>query len=205
MPHGALGAKEDLRTCKARVHRSAGRSDYVNIVVYTVILLSFNSEKTLGATIQRVLLISDEIFVVDSYSTDGTVALATSLGARVVQHSFADYSAQRNWAIDSLPITRSWQLHLDADELMDDTLIGAIQELPEETSKNGYLLPRFVRFLGRVMRHGGISPTWHPRPFRTGAGRCEDRKYDQHFILLHGAAGRLPGILVDDIQMSLSE
>jgi len=170
-----------------------------------VILLSFNSEKTLGATIRRARLVSDEIFVVDSYSTDGTVALATSLGACVVQHPFADYGAQRNWAIECLPITRSWQLHLDADELMDDKLVGSIRELSEETSKSGYFLPRYVRFLGRVMRHGGMSPTWHLRLFRTGAGRCEDRKYDQHFILLRGTAGRLPGVLIDDIQISLGE
>jgi glycosyltransferase involved in cell wall biosynthesis len=171
----------------------------------SVIVLSFNSEKTLGATIQRARLVSDEIFVVDSYSTDGTVGLATSLGASVVQHPFVDYGTQRNWAIDNLPIRRSWQLHLDADELMDDELASAIQKLPDETSNSGYLVPRYVRFLGRVMRHGGMSPTWHLRLFRNGAGRCEDRKYDQHFILLRGTAGRLPGILVDDIQMSLSE
>ena len=78
----------------------------------TVILLSFNSEDTLGATLSRARNISDEIFVVDSFSSDGTVALAESYGAKVVQHAFENYGAQRNWAIDNLPITRKWQLHL---------------------------------------------------------------------------------------------
>lgn len=170
-----------------------------------VIVMTFNSEKTIGATIHRASLISDEVFVVDSYSTDGTVALAASLGAQVVQHPFENYGAQRNWAIDNLAVTRNWQLHLDADELMDEKLLNAIRELAENTGESGYFLPRYVRFLGRVLRHGGMSPTWHMRLFRTGAGRCEDRKYDQHFILLYGTAGRLPGILIDDIKMSLSE
>lgn len=170
-----------------------------------VIVMTFNSEKTIGATIHRASLISDEVFVVDSYSTDGTVALATSLGARVVQHPFENYGAQRNWAIDNLAVTRNWQLHLDADELMDERLVNAIRELAENTEESGYFLPRYVCFLGRVLRHGGMSPTWHMRLFRTGAGRCEDREYDQHFILLYGNAGRLPGILIDDIKMSLSE
>jgi glycosyltransferase involved in cell wall biosynthesis len=72
----------------------------------TVILLSFNSEHTLGTTLRRARLVSDEIFVVDSYSKDKTVELARSLGAIVVQHPFEHYGTQRNWAIDNLPITR---------------------------------------------------------------------------------------------------
>ncbi len=171
----------------------------------TVILLSFNSEDTLGATLTSARRVSDEIFVVDSFSQDGTVELARSLGATVVQHPFEDYGAQRNWAIDNLPITRPWQLHLDADEWMNDELVEAMLALPDEPRHCGYFLPRYLRFLGRVLRHGGMSPTWHLRLFRTGMGRCEDRKYDQHFLLTGGITGQLPGMMIDDIRMSLSE
>jgi glycosyltransferase involved in cell wall biosynthesis len=171
----------------------------------TVVILTFNSRETLGATLRRARSVSDEIFVVDSYSSDRTTELAASLGAIVVQHKFEHYGAQRNWAIDNLPVTNSWQLHLDADEAMDERLIAAIRELPENPECNGYLLARYVRFLGRILRHGGMSPTWHLRLFRTGVGRCEDRKYDQHFFLKSGRSARLPGVLVDDVQMSLSE
>lgn len=169
------------------------------------ILLSFNSEDTLGATLDRVRLVTDEIFVVDSFSKDQTVALARSKGAVVVQHVFEHYGAQRNWAIDNLSVEAQWQLHLDADELMDDELVASIQKLPDTPSHNGYFLPRYVRFLGRVMRHGGMSPTWHLRLFRSGAGRCEERKYDQHFILMNGTSGKLTGAMIDDIRMPLTE
>jgi glycosyltransferase involved in cell wall biosynthesis len=171
----------------------------------TVILLSFNSEATLAATLTSARQVSDEIFVVDSFSTDGTVEIARSLGATVVQHAFEHYGAQRNWAIDNLPISRPWQLHLDADEWMDDRLVAAIQSLPDEPGHAGYFIPRYLRFLGRVLRHGAMSPTWHLRLFRAGAGRCEDRKYDQHFLLTSGTSGKLPGEVIDDIRMSLSE
>jgi glycosyltransferase involved in cell wall biosynthesis len=171
----------------------------------TVILLSFNSEDTLGATLRQARRVSDEIFVVDSYSKDGTVELVRSFGAVVVQHPFEHYGAQRNWAIDNLPVTGSWQLHLDADEVIDDELVAAILALPEAAEHTGYFLPRYLRFLGRVLRHGGMSPTWHLRLFRTGFGRCEDRKYDQHFILLSGTSGQLQGVMVDDIRMPLTE
>lgn len=178
-----------------------------NIVLMrpAVVLLSFNSEDTLGATLAAAKRVSDEIFVVDSFSTDGTVELARSCGATVVQHEFEHYGAQRNWAIDHLPISKSWQLHLDADELMDDQLVAAILALPDEPEHAGYFLPRYLRFLGRVLRHGGMSPTWHLRLFRTGAGRCEDRKYDQHYLLKNGTSGKLQGAMIDDIRMPLSE
>ena len=177
----------------------------------SVILLSFNSEDTLGATLARARQVSDEIFVIDSFSKDGTVALAESFGAKVVEHAFENYGAQRNWGIDNLPITGEWQLHLDADEVMDDELVAAIKALPDEPEHDGYFVPRYIRFLGRVLRHGGMSPTWHLRLFRTGVGRCEDRKYDQHYLLVgpeekgKGTTGQLPGAMIDDIAMSLSE
>jgi hypothetical protein len=123
----------------------------------------------------------------------------------VVQHPFEHYGAQRNWAIDNLHVTRSWQLHLDADELLDGDLVAAILELPDAPPHTGYFLPRYVRFLGRVLHHGGMSPTWHLRLFRTGMGRCEDRKYDQHFILKSGSSGQLKGTMVDDVRMPLTE
>ena len=171
----------------------------------SVILLSFNSEKTLAATISSAKQVSDEIFVVDSFSNDSTVELARSLGATVVQHAFEHYGAQRNWAIDNLPVSRPWQLHLDADEWMDNQLVVAIQALPEQPEPAGYFLPRYLRFLGRVLRHGGMSPTWHLRLFRTGVGRCENRKYDQHFLLKDGTTGQLRGAMIDDIRMPLTE
>lgn len=171
----------------------------------TVIVLTFNSEDTLKATLSSAKSVSDEIFVVDSFSKDGTVELARSLGVTVVQHPFENYGAQRNWAIDNLIITRPWQLHLDADEWMDNELVSAIRTLPDNPEHAGYFLPRYLRFLGRILRHGGMSPTWHLRLFRTGVGRCENRKYDQHFLLRSGTSGQLPGVMIDDIQMPLTE
>lgn len=171
----------------------------------SVIVLSFNSEDTLGATLERAREVSDEIFVVDSFSKDGSVELARSLGATVVEHAFEHYGAQRNWAMDNLPITRAWQLHLDADEVMDERLVQAILALPDDPTESGFFLARYVRFLGRVLRHGGMSPTWHLRLFRTGLGRCEDRKYDQHYLLLSGVSAQLPGTMVDDMRLPLSE
>jgi len=171
----------------------------------SVIVLTFNSAATLAATLEKAFAVSDDVHVVDSFSSDTTVAVAESMGAAVTQHAFENYGAQRNWAISSLPLKYGWQLHLDADEVMDSALVEGILRLAEDPPQDGFLVARYLKFLGRVLRHGGMSPTWHLRLFRANAARCEDRKYDQHFYLLQGHAAELPGAMIDDVGMSLSE
>jgi glycosyltransferase involved in cell wall biosynthesis len=171
----------------------------------SVVILAYNSVDTLGTTLAQAQQISDDLHVVDSFSTDETVELSQQHGAQVVQHAFESYGAQRNWAIDHLPLRYPWQLHLDADERLTPELVASIQALPENSAESGFLISRLVQFLGRQMRHGGMSPTWHLRLFRNGAGRCEERKYDQHFYLTQGSAGQLQGYMIDEIHMSLSE
>lgn len=170
----------------------------------SVIILSFNSADSLPATLASIRHLSDDIHVIDSGSTDSTVALATAAGATVAHHPFENYGSQRNWAIDNLPTRYKWQLHLDADERLTPELLREIQILPEDSPLSGYYLPRLLQFMGRILRHGGMSPTWHMRLFIKGHGRCEAREYDQHFFCV-GPTAQLHHPMIDDIQMSLSE
>lgn len=172
----------------------------------SVVVLTFNSELTIGQTLECARKVSDDIHVVDSYSTDRTLKIAATYGARVVQHPFVHYGDQRNWAIGNLPLKYGWQLHLDADEFLSPELIAKIERLKKMPCQevDGFYIPRLTRFLGRDIRHGGHYPTWHLRLFRNGAGRCESRKYDQHFIL-NGRAWRIDAPMIDDNRMSLKE
>jgi glycosyltransferase involved in cell wall biosynthesis len=158
-------------------------------------------------TIRAAALVSDDIHVVDSFSSDATCASARQLGAHLVQHEFRNYAAQRNWAIANLPLKYDWELHLDADEHLSDTLVAELNRLrPEQMPGDfvGYHVARLVRFLGRPIRHGGMFPIWHMRLFRRGAGRCERREYDQHFVV-NGPTGKLRGWLIDDYRSPLTE
>lgn len=173
----------------------------------SVIILTFNAEATIGATLASAARVSDDIHVVDSGSTDGTLAIVAASGATLVHHPFENYGAQRNWAIQTLALKHPWQLHLDADERLSEELVGAILELKARDFPGepvGYFIPRLVHFLGSPIRHGGMYPIWHMRLFMTGRGRCEARRYDQHFFA-EGPTGRIPHPMIDDIRMSLTE
>lgn len=171
----------------------------------SIIILTYNSELSIAATLQSVASLSDDIHVVDSFSKDLTVEIVQSFGAKVVEHAFENYGAQRNWAITALDFKYEWQLHLDADERLTPPLFREISALPEDAAVNGFYIPRLMTFLGRPIRHGGMYPTWHMRLFRTGFGQCESRKYDQHFYVTEGATAQLKGDMIDDLRMPLTE
>ena len=173
----------------------------------SVVILSYNSEATIGATLASAARVSDDIHVVDSGSTDSTVAIVTAAGAALYHHPFENYGTQRNWAIDNVPLRHPWELHLDADERLSEPLAGAIVALKNNAFAGpmvGYFIPRLMHFLGRPIRHGGMYPIWHMRLFRHGHGRCEARRYDQHFYV-NGPTDRLPHPMIDDIRMPLGE
>lgn len=173
----------------------------------SVIILTFNSAATIGATLDSLVGLTDDVHVVDSGSTDETKAIVAAKGAKLVEHPFENYGAQRNWAIANLPLAHPWQLHLDADERLTPELKAEIASLlakPVDESIGGFYVPRLVHFHGRALRHGGMYPIYHMRLFRTGRGRCEARKYDQHFQA-DGRTEKLAHPMIDDIRLSLSE
>jgi glycosyltransferase involved in cell wall biosynthesis len=169
----------------------------------SVIVLTYNEERNLPDCLAALAGWVEQLFVVDSGSTDRTVAIARDAGAIVVEHPFEHYGAQRNWAIDHLPITSPWTLHVDADERITPELRTAItaalaKQSDQSSAVSGYLVSRRTMFMGRWIRHGGHYPAWHLRLMRTGAGRCEDRLYDQHFYV-SGAVQKLQGDLIDTL------
>lgn len=173
----------------------------------SVVILTFNAEATIGATLASVTGLSDDIHVVDSGSTDRTLDLVRAGGAMITAHPFESYGAQRNWAIDTLPLKHGWQLHLDADERVSDDLAAELRALfagGPPAAIDGYYIPRLVHFHGQPLRHGGMYPIYHMRLFRSGRGRCETRKYDQHFYVA-GASAKLRAPMIDDIRLSLGE
>ncbi len=171
----------------------------------SVVILTLNAEATIGATLAAARELSDDLHVVDSGSRDRTLEICRAAGARVTSHPFEHYGAQRNWAIDTLPLAGSWELHLDADERPTPELIAEIRCLlaAPPPAVVGFYIPRLVHFLGQPLRHGGMYPIYHLRLFRRGHGRCETRLYDQHFYV-DGPTARLTHPMIDDIRGPLA-
>ena len=164
----------------------------------TVIVLTLNEEANVPECLDSVAPLDCAVFVVDSGSTDKTVEIAESSGATVVEHPFENYGAQRNWAQANLPIETEWVLHLDADEYLTPELRGSVTEAVQRVKDevNGFLLRRRTVFMGRWIKHGGHYPSYHARLYRKDSGHCEERLYDQHFVV-DGRVQKLPGDMID--------
>jgi glycosyltransferase involved in cell wall biosynthesis len=128
---------------------------------------------------------ADQVFVVDSFSRDGTLDIARSRQAEVVQHRFESYSRQKNWALDNLPFKHEWVLIVDADERVTPQLRAEIQSLLASDGGvcAGYYVNRRFIFLGRWIRHAGWYPSWNLRLFRHRLGRYDDREVHEHVVL----------------------
>ncbi len=132
--------------------------------------------------------VCDEVWVVDSFSTDGTQQIAEREGANFVQHEYEYQARQFNWAIDNLPIRAEWIWRVDADEIIEPGLAEiALRELPKlPDSVTGVYVNKKIVFMGRPLLHGG----WYPAPqiklVRRGHGRSEDKLMDEHLIVTDG-------------------
>jgi glycosyltransferase involved in cell wall biosynthesis len=164
-----------------------------------VVILTYNEERHIARAIASVAAIASEIFVVDSFSTDRTVALATAQGATVLQSRFINYARQFQWALDNAPIAASWIMRLDADEVIEPDLAARIRsELPQLSPEIvGVSLKRKHIFLGRWIRHGGRYPLVLLRIWRRGHGRIENRWMDEHMIVWGGRTVTFDGGFAD--------
>jgi glycosyltransferase involved in cell wall biosynthesis len=169
-------------------------------VPVSVVVPIKNEADNLPRCLESVLW-ADEIFVVDSGSTDDSAAVAERYGARVVQFHFnGTWPKKKNWALQTLPFRNEWVLILDADEVLPP---AAGQEMADAIAKAGeicgYWINRRFFFLGRWLRHS-YYPNWNLRLFRHSLGRYErltdadtksgDNEVHEH-VIVQGPTARL--------------
>jgi glycosyltransferase involved in cell wall biosynthesis len=120
-----------------------------------------------------------EVYIIDSQSSDDTVAIAESHGAKVVQFHYAGgWPKKRQWAMDTLPLAYDWILLLDADEVLTPDLTEEIRRVLLDPKADGYSIRLQLYFLGGLLRHCDAS-FWKLSLFRKGKGRFECRLKDQ--------------------------
>ncbi|ACK65482.1 glycosyl transferase family 2 [Rippkaea orientalis PCC 8801] len=170
-------------------------------VPVSVLIPAKNEELNLPACLESVAR-ADEIFMVDSQSSDRSTEIAQQYGAKVVQFEFnGRWPKKKNWSLDNLPFRNDWVLIVDCDERITPELWDEIAEVIEDPSHNGYYLNRKVFFLGKWIRYGGKYPDWNLRLFRHKFGRYEnlhtedipntgDNEVHEH-VILQGKVGYL--------------
>ncbi len=159
----------------------------------SVILITKNEAENIRACIESVAW-ADEIIVVDSGSTDDTVAISKQLGAQVHEHDWPGFGVQKNRALGYA--TKDWVLSLDADERVTPELRAEIETiLKAGQTQDSYLVPRLSNYCGRFMYHSGWYPDLLPRLFRRGTARFSDDLVHERLIV-EGSSGKLKGLLL---------
>lgn len=167
----------------------------------SVVIITFNEEHNLPLTLESVKW-ADEIIVVDSQSTDRTVEIAKSFGAKVFVEPWKGFAAQKNSALEKASC--DWILSIDADEEVSPELKLDIDNVScDQSPKDGYYIPRRNLFINRWIRHGGFYPDAKMRLFRRGAARFEERLVHED-AQLTGSSGTLTRPLLHHAYPTLS-
>ncbi len=120
-----------------------------------------------------------EVYVIDSQSSDDTIAIAEAHGANVIQYHYeGGWPKKRQWAMDTLPLAYDWILLLDADEVLTPDLVKEIKRAIQNPDVDGYFIRLQLLFLGKMLRHCDAS-FWKLSLFRKARGRFECRLKDQ--------------------------
>lgn len=174
----------------------------------SITIITLNEEKKIRRAIESVKW-ADDILVVDSGSTDQTVAIAKSLGARVLHNPWQGYGQQKNFA--QTHARHPWVLNIDADEYVPEGLRKKIQAAlatwtPENSAEaaQGFEMPRKTLYLGRWIRHGGWYPNYLVRlAHRDFAKWSEPQVHEQ--LLIQGKTSRIEEPLCHDAFDSIAD
>jgi glycosyltransferase involved in cell wall biosynthesis len=164
-----------------------------------------NEEANLARCLESVPWV-DEVFVVDSQSTDRTGSIAQEHGAKVVQFEYkGGWPKKKNWALENLPFSHEWVLILDADECLPPEAEEEIRKIVTnpDGKHSGYWINRRYFFLGKPLKHA-YFPNWNLRLFKHKHGRYEkitdlttdsgDHEIHEH-VVVKGSTSKLTSIM----------
>lgn len=172
----------------------------------TAIILTKNEEIHIERCIRSLQGVCSEIWVVDSFSSDKTIALAQKMGARTVAHEFVHQAQQFNWAIEHLEISGEWIWRVDADEYVEEPLRDKVKEAVTtcDGDVNGIYVNKKIIFLGKPLKHGGWYPAQQIKVIRKGHGMSENKPMDEHLIITDGRTISVDGDQTDENLNSLT-
>jgi len=140
----------------------------------SILILTLNEEVNLPICLESVKW-SDDIVVLDSFSSDRTAEIAKAFGARVIQRKFDNWASHQNWALENISFKHNWVYYSDADEVVTPDLRDEMLSVTGNINEShiAYRLRYKNYFCGRWIRHCGIYPVWVLRLFRYDKVRWE--------------------------------
>jgi len=175
----------------------------------SVVIITFNEEANILRTLESVKPVADEIVVVDSMSSDQTADICRTFGCKVFQRVFDGYGTQKQFAVDQA--SNDWVFSVDADEVVTGELqeeingmfSGKGQNTSDAPSHPGYLVPRSLYFMGKILRHSGTGREAILRIFNRTRGRFTTVAVHEG-IEVDGVPGALKGHLIHYSYHSIS-
>ena len=171
-----------------------------------VIIVTFNEESNLPNALSSVSNWAEQVFVVDSFSTDKTTDIAKAHGAKVYQNPFISVGEQRNWSLKNLPITEGWVLFIDGDEYLSEEIKLEISTATRAAGKDvhGFYTQIKFMYLGRWLRNGDLYMNLI-RLIRKDKGIYIDTDGWHEKMNVSGKVSRLTSYIIHDDQKTLSE
>ncbi len=142
----------------------------------TVLLPTFNSEKTIRKTLDSISW-ANEVIMIDSFSDDSTLDIAKEFNnVNIIQHEYINSAKQKNWALRHC--SNDWILQIDSDELLENNSENIIKEAIKKVNRNVgcFRLKRKNFVLGKWIRYGGFYPDWQYRLFKKDYAKWSNRE-----------------------------
>jgi glycosyltransferase involved in cell wall biosynthesis len=159
----------------------------------SAVVLTKNEERNIADCLDT-LRWAEELLVLDSFSDDATIEIASAMGAEVRQRRFDNYALQRNAALRMA--SGEWVFFVDADERVTPELAAEIKFAVDEEGLDGWWVPRKNRIFGKWIRHAGWYPDHQLRLVRRERARYDERREVHELVDLDGEAGYLQNPLV---------
>jgi glycosyltransferase involved in cell wall biosynthesis len=157
--------------------------------VCSIVVITQNEESNIRRCLTACIRLADDVWVVDSFSGDRTVAIGRALGANVVSHAFESWGAQRNYALGTLPLRHEYVLFLDADEEIDEAFARELVARIGRRACAAFQVNFDIVFLGKVLRYAHANPPVL-RVVKRGCGRWVSEGA-REYCVVDGPIGRI--------------
>ncbi|ACK67782.1 glycosyl transferase family 2 [Rippkaea orientalis PCC 8801] len=131
----------------------------------SIYILTYNEEVDIADCIESVIRLSDDVIIVDSFSSDKTIEIASRYPVQIVQHKFESHGQQRTWMLKTIPTKNQWVYILEADERMTPELFAECIAASQRQQAIGYYVAERVMFMGQWIRRSTQYPRYQMRLF----------------------------------------